>query len=201
MTVEFFFAPGSRYSYLAASQMPALERDTGCTVRWRPVSGPDIRRLRGHDPFEGAPVSGQYDWDYRRYDAECWADYYGIPFRDPGHAIDFGVLTRAAMAADRLGAGAAYGWRACAAVYGSDTSPLDEALCVRLAGECGLDRDAFARALHDPETTVRLAENAREAHRRGAFGVPTFFLGERMFWGNDRLVILRHVLARRTASA
>jgi 2-hydroxychromene-2-carboxylate isomerase len=199
VTVEFFFAPGSRYSYLAASQMPALERETGATVRWRPVSGVDIRRLRGHDPFEGAAVSGQYDWAYRRYDAECWADLYGIPFRDPGHEVDFGVLTRAAMAADRLGAGATCGWRLCQAVYGSDASPLDEALCLRLAVECGLDRDAFARALHDPGTARLLVENAHEAHRRGAFGVPTFFLGERMFWGNDRLVILRHVLAREAA--
>jgi len=56
---------------LAASQMPRLEQETGCTVDWQPVSGPDIRRLRGRDPFAGEPVSGQYDWSHRRYDAEC----------------------------------------------------------------------------------------------------------------------------------
>src|SRR6185369_5309227 len=67
MHVEFFFAPGSRYSYLAASQVPALERETGCTVEWRPVSGTEIRSFRGRDPFVGEPVSGQYDWTYRRY--------------------------------------------------------------------------------------------------------------------------------------
>src|SRR5215467_12551651 len=37
--VEFFFSPGSRYSYLAASQMALLEAETGCTVDWRPVNG------------------------------------------------------------------------------------------------------------------------------------------------------------------
>ena len=51
MRVEFFFAPGSRYSYLAASQVPALERETGCTVEWRPVSGTEIRSFRGRDAF------------------------------------------------------------------------------------------------------------------------------------------------------
>ena len=196
MTVELFFAPGSRYSYLAASQMPTLERDTGATVRWRPVSGTAMRRLRGHDPFEGPPPSGQYDWSYRRHDAERWAEYYGIPFREPGHDVDFDLLTRAAMAADRLGAAAAYGWRICRAVYGSDAWPLDEALCTALAEETGLARAGFAALLHDPETDRLLAANAEEAHRRGAFGVPTFFLGERMFWGNDRLVLLRHALRR-----
>ena len=195
MDVDFFFAPGSRYSYLAASRMAALAAETGCTVAWRPVSGAAIRVLRGHDPFVGAPVSGQYDWGYRRYDAECWADYYGIPFREPPrHDVDFERLVRAAMAGARLGAAAAYGWRICAAVYGSEEWPLDEALCVRVAEAAGLDRDRFIATLHDPETARLAASNAREAHARGAFGVPTFFLGERMFWGNDRLVLLRHAL-------
>jgi 2-hydroxychromene-2-carboxylate isomerase len=179
--------------------MPALARETGCIVVWRPVSGGAIRRLRGHDPFAGDPVSGQYDWAYRRYDAECWADYYGIPLRDAPHdAVDFDLLTRAAMAAARLGAAADVGWRLCGAVYGSDVWPLDEACCLRIAEEAGLDGPAFRSRLDDAETARLLAENAREAQARGAFGVPTFFLGDRMFWGNDRLVILRHVL-RRTA--
>jgi 2-hydroxychromene-2-carboxylate isomerase len=199
MHVEFFFAPGSRYSYLAASQVPALERETGCTVEWRPVSGTEIRSFRGRDPFVGEPVSGQYDWTYRRYDAECWADYYGIPFREPPHdAVDFSLLTRAAMAAARLGGAAQLGWRLCVAVYGSSAWPIDEDFCARLAEEAGLAREAFLTGLRDPETARLLSVNAREAHTRGAFGVPTFFVGDRMFWGNDRLVILRHALRKAT---
>jgi hypothetical protein len=85
--VEFFFSPGSRYSYLAASQMALLEEETGCTVDWRPVNGGDIRKLRRRDPFEGEPVSGQYDWSYRERDARFWADYYGIRLREPRRAI------------------------------------------------------------------------------------------------------------------
>ena len=101
--VEFFFSPGSRYSYLAASQMTTLATETGCTVDWRPVHGPDLRRLRGADPFVGDPVSGQYDWNYRRRDAEAWAEYYGIPFREPpAHDFDFKVLVRAATAASKV---------------------------------------------------------------------------------------------------
>src|SRR5262249_4751516 len=51
--VEFFFSPGSRYSYLAASQMALLEAETGSPVDWRPVNGGDIRKFRRRDPFEG----------------------------------------------------------------------------------------------------------------------------------------------------
>lgn len=194
-TVEFFFSPGSRYSYLAASQISSLEADTGCTVEWRPVNGVDIRRLRGRDPFAGDLVSGQYDWNYRRTDAQRWADYYGIPFREPPtHAFDFTLLVRAATAAKRLGAAAQYGWRICAAVYGSDTWPVDEGVCISLATDVGLEARTFAAMLVDPDTERLADEAARAAHQRGAFGVPTFFVGERMFWGNDRLVLVRHCL-------
>ena len=193
--VEFFFAPGSRYSYLAASQMALLEAETGCTIDWRPVNGGDIRKLRRSDPFQGEPVSGQYDWSYRERDARLWADYYGIRFREPpGHRVDFRLVARAAVAAKRLGRAAEYGWRICQAVYGSDTWPIDERVCIALAEEAGLAADAFWTTFADPETERILASTAEEAFRRGAFGVPTFFVGAEMFWGNDRLTILKHVL-------
>jgi 2-hydroxychromene-2-carboxylate isomerase len=149
--VEFFFSPGSRYSYLAASRMALLEAETGCTVDWRPVNGGDIRKLRHRDPFEGEPVSGQYDWSYRERDARLWADFYGIRFREPpSHHFDFWLLARAATAAKRLGRAADYGWRICAAVYGTDTWPIDETICIALAEEIGLAADLFWATLEDP---------------------------------------------------
>jgi len=194
--VEFFFSPGSRYSYLAASQIPQLESDTGCRVHWRPVRGTDIRSFRGRDPFQGEPVSGQYEWPYRQHDAESWARYYGIPFREPpSRDLDFQLLARAAESANRMGAVAAYGWHLSSAVYGSDEWPLDLRLCVRIAEEVGLPTGDFTSLIRDPGTDRRLAATAREAHERGAFGVPTFFLGAEMFWGNDRIVLLRHALS------
>jgi len=89
LVVEFLFSPGSRYSYLASSQISQLEHETGCRVDWRPVNGGDIRALRGHDPFSGEAVSGKYDWAYRERDALQWANYYGIHFREPPSNLDF----------------------------------------------------------------------------------------------------------------
>jgi 2-hydroxychromene-2-carboxylate isomerase len=193
--VDFFFSPASRYSYLAASQMAALEADTGCRVEWRPVDGVEIRALRGRDPFAGVAVSGQYEWAYRRRDAERWAGHYAIPFREPpDREFDFRLLASAATVAKRLGRAADYGWRLCSAVYGVGEWPLDEAVCLRIAKELGLEPTSFAAMLRERETSRQLTEAAREAHARGAFGVPTFFLGDEMFWGNDRIAILRDAL-------
>jgi len=79
--VRFYYGQGSRYSYLASTQIERLQADTGCRVHWRPLYSGDLFRARGADPFAGPPVSGQYEWAYRRFDAACWADYYGVPYR------------------------------------------------------------------------------------------------------------------------
>src|SRR5262249_60819804 len=113
-------------------------------------------------------MPGQYEWTYRRRDAERWAGSYGIPFREPpDRDFDFQLLARAATVAKRLGRAADYGWRLCSAVYGSDEWPLDEAVCLRIAQELGLEPTPFASMLHDHETKQQLTEAAREAHRRG----------------------------------
>src|SRR5580765_2356200 len=102
-SVEFFFSPASRYSYLAATQIEALERDTGCTVVWRPVHGPDIRALRGRDPFQGTALSGQYEPAYRQTDAEAWAALYRVPFREPREFhFDYKLVARGAVTGQLL---------------------------------------------------------------------------------------------------
>ena len=193
--VEFFFSPGSRYSYLAASQVPRIEADIGCRFVWRPVRGTEIRALRGRDPFQGEPISGQYDWSYRERDAAMWAEYYGIPFREPpNHELDFDLLARAAAAGKLLGAAGPYGWALCSTAYGSETWPINREICLSLAEQSGLARDDLNRMLDDPASRELLCRTAREAHERGVFGVPSFFFAGRLYWGNDRLALLEHAI-------
>jgi 2-hydroxychromene-2-carboxylate isomerase len=194
LQVSFYFSPGSRYSYLAASQISVLEVETGCRVDWLPVHGGDIRAKRGRDPFVGEPVSGQYEQAYRHRDASSWARFYGIPFREPPADIDFRLLVRAAESARQLGSVAAYGWELARTVYGSDEWPIDESVCVRVAERLERPIGEFRELLHSPEIERSITATAEAAHARGAFGVPTFFFGDQMFWGNDRIPLLRHAL-------
>jgi 2-hydroxychromene-2-carboxylate isomerase len=196
--VDFFYGLGSRYSYLASTQIARLEADTACKVGWRPLYSADLFSLRGADPFQGKAPSGQYAWPYRRFDAECWADYYGVPFREPDDVeADWRLLALAATAADRLGVVERFSRRLFGAAFVDGASPLDAAACLRLAGEIGLDRRAFQIALDAPETADALAATVDDAHRLGVFGVPSFVVGGQVFWGNDRLPIVRHMLLKK----
>lgn len=197
--VEFFLGTASRYSYLASTRIEALERDTGCEVEWRPLYSANLIALGGASPFRGEPVSGQYDRAYRGRDAEVWADCYGVPYREPpdGWIHDAALLRRlavAATAASRFGAAAPFSRRVLAAVFHEHPARLDDDLLVEFAVDCGCDEATFRARLGDEVTARLLTDTTREAHDRGAFGVPTFFVGEHMFWGNDRLVLLHHYL-------
>ena len=61
---------------------------------------------------------------------------------------------------------------------------------IRLA----LSKNDFGALLGSTQVAEVLKDNAQEAFERGAFGVPTFFVGDRIFWGNDRLTLVEHAL-------
>ena len=194
-TVDFYLRLGSRYSYLAASQVDRIEKAHGCRFVWKPIASGTLMDRRGGNPFRGEPPSGQYDWGYRAYDAKCWAAYYGIPFREPvAFSTDPAMLALACLAADGQGALV----RCCRLLQQLifvEGVAIDEAMIAGLAQRLGLDGKAFQHDLQAAETRVRHDSLLDEAKARGAFGVPTFFLGDRMFWGNDRLVLLEAALS------
>ena len=194
--LTFYFSTGSRYSYLAMSQLPQLERRYAVQFEWVPVNGKRIRALRGADPLQGPPQSGQYDWAYREHDAKAWADYYGIDFVEPEDVnFDAELLLRAVIAAGKQGDVRAYAWALAQEVFARGTWPLDQAVVERVAAALALDMKAFRAACNDPVTEQILESNCVEAVTRGAFGTPSLFVDDDLFWGNDRLVLVAHRLA------
>jgi 2-hydroxychromene-2-carboxylate isomerase len=193
-TVDFYLGLGSRYSYLAASQVDRLESQYGCRFAWKPIASGALIDRRGDNPFRRKDGVGQYDWSYREYDAKAWAAHYGIPFQEPaGFKVEADVPARACLAAERQDALVPC-CRALFAMIFAEGAVIDEAAIGALPARLGLDAAAFRRDLDSPETCARHEALIDEAHARGAFGVPTFFLDGRMFWGNDRLPLLEAAL-------
>lgn len=196
--VDFFYGIGSRYSFLASTRMDGLEKETGCTVVWRPLFSGALMTRRGMDPFRhDAPPSGQYDWGYRRYDAECWAAYYGMAYLEPDVGIrEYELYGRACVAADRLDACAAFSKALFAAIFTDGRDGISRSDIAAIADGIGLDGDRLVALADEAETESRHERNVEDALAAGAFGVPTFVSDGRTFWGNDRLVLLRDFLTR-----
>ncbi len=117
MIADFYFGVGSRYSYLASTQLAALEAETGVKFNWLAVDSAQLIATAhgGRSPFAGTNGSGQYDWGYRQKDAEAWAALYGVPFREPHGrlALDPNLLSLACAGARRR-----RGLRSCTASRG-----------------------------------------------------------------------------------
>ena len=196
--VDFYLGLGSRYSYLAASQVDRIEAEHGCRFVWKPIASGALIDRRGANPFRLPPV-GQYDPRYREADATAWAAHYGIPFREPApFAVDPAVPALACLAAERQAALVPC-CRLLFQLIFAEGATIDPGRIAALPAQLGLDAAIFRRDLDAPQTRARHEALLDEAEARGAFGVPTFFLGDRMFWGNDRLPLLEAALGGSTA--
>lgn len=194
--VDVYLGLGSRYSYLASTQFDFISVETGATFHWIPIVSTDLIEGRRGGPFQMPPVSPTYDWPYRHEDTKAWAEYYGVPFREPMYRLTYDprLLVHAALAAGSGEMRVKMMKRLFAAVFVDDRKEIGIDACIDCAEEIGWKRHDFRRALGDPTVeTERLAIMER-ARTLGVFGVPYFIVGDRTFFGNDRLTLLQYHL-------
>jgi len=184
--LEFWFEFGSNYSYLTVMNIEELARESGVRIVWRPFLLGAIFRDFGWNtsPFVLQAEKGRYAWnDMRRRAAK-----YGLEFNMPS------VFPRSAILPMRvalLAANEPWIGSFCKRVmlqnfvHDLDINHPDN---VRQALD-GLvsDPGAFMQAAQGDDIKARLREQTSEARARGIFGAPTFFVGDEMFWGDDRL--------------
>lgn len=193
--VEFYFTPSSRYSYLASTQLDGISERTGCEFSWKPLNNHEILSRFGADPFlSSVPSSGQYSWSYRQQDAERWAEYYGVPFVEPvNFRKDPPWLEQGCFAAEACGQLVPFCHELFRAIF-VESRELEDADLPGLAANVGIHADEFNDAFDNQHTSKRKESVLDEAASKGVFGVPTFFFGDTALWGNDRLVLLEHML-------
>jgi 2-hydroxychromene-2-carboxylate isomerase len=105
-------------------------------------------------------------------------------------------MMRGAVAAQQLGCFALYVDTVMAAMW-KDSKDMGEAKIVRqVLDSAGLDSATLLALADDPDVKAELMANTEAAAKRGAFGVPTFFVGEEMFFGKERLAQVEAALTK-----
>jgi len=175
MSIEFFYDLASPYTYLAMTQMQRIGREADTPVRWRPFFLGGVFKATGNAPPALVAARGRY----MMKDLYRWARVYGqdfsFPSRFPANTLlamrALQSLPEAERAEPSLALGRAY--------WTQDADITDAAVVASFVGQDAVD----ASAAH--KDALRAATD--EAVARGAFGAPTFLVGDALFFGNDRL--------------
>jgi len=191
LSIEFLFDFGSPNAYLCHAVIPSLEQRLEVKFQYVPVLLGGLFKLTGNrSPMETyAGVKNKLEYLHR--ETERFISRHGInEFKwNPHFPVNTLLIMRGAVAAQRESEKL---YRKYVDVVFScmweQGLKMDEEVVVRKAlAQAGLDAEQLLRATQDPEVKDTLKANTQRAFERGAFGVPTFFLGEEMFFGKDRL--------------
>jgi 2-hydroxychromene-2-carboxylate isomerase len=193
-TVEFFFDFGSPYTYLAYHQLPKIAARHGATIIWRPMLLGGVFQATGNKSPIEIPAKGRYSL----IDLQRWAQHFGVPLQmNPHFPINTLPLMRGAVAM-QLRSEVEF-QRYVAVIFRAmfehprNLNQPEEVAAV--LAENGMDPTAFVDLINAPAAKEKLKENTAQAVARGVFGAPTFFVGEQMFWGQDRLDFVEQALA------
>lgn len=190
-TLEFFYDYGSPYSYLADTQVEAIAKRTGATLIRKPMLLGGVFKATGN----ASPMTVEPKSKWSAFDMPMWAKHYGVPFsRNPFFPINTLTLMRGAAAAQIDGTFERYHPAIYKAMWvdGRNLNSMVEVIGVLV--EAGLDPAAVGQRVQDQDVKDRLKATTDEAVARGVFGAPTSFVGDLMFFGNDRLPFVEMAL-------
>ena len=188
-SLDFIFDFGSPNAYLAWHGLQPILSRTGAELDILPCLLGGIFKLTGNQaPWMAfANVKGKID--YERLEMMRFIKLHGLSkFQmNPHFPVNTLLLMRGAIAAKESGVLDDYVIAGLAAMWETGANMSDPNVYAAVMTKAGLDGAALLSSTQDPAVKSNLAENTDAAVARGVFGVPTFFVGEEMFFGKDRL--------------
>jgi len=196
--LEFFYDYSSPWTYLAFTKVEEVARRAGAEVDWRPILVGGIFNTVNPSVYQFRETPVPAKAAYLSKDLKDWSDFYGLKILFPPSVFPVNSVKslRGALVALEHGKISAYS-HAVFAAYWSDDRDIsrDEELAPLVRG-VGLDPTEFFEKIGQQRYKDRIRENTEECVRRGGFGSPTMFVGDSMFFGNDRLVLVEKALER-----
>ncbi len=193
--IDFYFDFSSSYSYIGQHKLHELAEEHSRKVRWRPVALGAIFKALGSGPHSPETPKGTYVWK----DVERSAADAGLPYHWP-KPFPFNSLMAARIFyyLEENDEAKAIEWARAIfdASFGQGKDCSDPSELAQIAGNLGLDIGELLDAANQDDIKEKLKQVTAEAMQKGVFGAPTFFIGDDMYWGADRIDQMHRDLGR-----
>lgn len=199
-SAEFLFDFGSPNAYLAHRVLPQIEARTGMTFTYTPVLLGGLFKLTGNQApmlaFAGIPNKLAYEMlELRRF-----VERHEISFQmNPFFPVNTLLLMRGAAAAEIDGVLPAYAEAGFQHMWEAPKKMDDPAVWSEAMASSGLDAERLLARTKDDDVKAKLLANTEAAAKRGAFGSPTFFVGDDIYFGKNTLRDVEDALTQRAA--
>ena len=198
LTIDYYLAPQSPWTYLGHARFTRIAADAGATVCVLPVDlGGKVFPVSGGLPLAQRPPQRQA---YRLQELARWRDHLGMPLNIkpkffPVPADDAARLIIAVDRADGADAAMRLAGAVLKAVWAQERDIASAATRAELLAECGLTAQRADDALA-PEAQATYERYTQQAIAANVFGAPSYVVDGEIFWGQDRLDFLQRRLAR-----
>jgi 2-hydroxychromene-2-carboxylate isomerase len=198
--IEFFFDCSSPWTYLGFHNIQPLAAEAKVALHWRPILVGGVFNAVNPGVYAARDNPVPAKRDYQLKDLQDWARLAGLRIVMPPTVFPVNSVKamRGCLWADAQGRLVPFATAVFEAYWGRDQDISQDAVLAEVCERCGIDAPAFFAAIAQDDIKAQLKANTEELIRRGGFGSPTIFLGgDDMYFGNDRLPLLREALRRR----
>ena len=202
--IEFFFDCSSPWTYLAFHNIAPLAAEFGATIAFRPILVGGIFNTVNPSVYASRENKVPLKQAYGLKDMQDWARIAGIRIVHPPKVFPVNSVKamRGCLLLEPEGKLEPFARAAFAAYFGDDKDISQDAVLGEICTKVGVDPKGFLAGIAQPAIKDKLKANTDEVIRRGGFGSPTIFVGgSDMYFGNDRLPLVRDALERRASAA
>ncbi|MDE2377126.1 2-hydroxychromene-2-carboxylate isomerase [Bradyrhizobium sp.] len=200
--IEFFFDCSSPWTYLAFHNIQPLAKELGEEIVWRPILVGGIFNTVNPSVYAQRETPVPLKARYMLKDLNDWARSAGLAIKMPPTVFPVNSV-KAMRGCIWLGKDMVPFARAVFETYwGEDKDISQDVVLAEICGKLGIDAQRFFAGIAEQAIKDQLKANTEEVVARGGFGSPTIFVDETdMYFGNDRLPLIREAVLRRKASA
>ena len=196
-TVQFLFDFGSPNAYLCHKVIPEIEARTGVRFEYVPVLLGGIFKLANNrspmEAFAGIPNKLAYDkLEMKRFISKHKLNLFRF---NPHFPVNTLAIMRGAVAAKQLGMFEPYVNAIYAGMWEEGLNLSDPTVIHATLAKHSIHAEPLLQAIQSAEVKSALLDNTQKAFDRGAFGSPTFFVGQEIFFGKDRLRDVEEAIA------